>query len=188
MADKTQISGTTVILIVIAVVLVVFLLAGCKLSCKSSKEGYKRSGLAGDCFGLQRTPVDYAMKYPHGWQRNPHYQTDPANEHQPLEFGPIDFYRDERALAAGKLYEQYNNNWGGCGKQLMYLSNDSKNRFDLTRVGDQGARVQLDDMYNTRFGKRGPSHTERSYDEPNPFFKPIYGGPKWLVRASKLGD
>jgi hypothetical protein len=67
------------------------------------------------------------------------------------------------------------------------LTNDSKNRFDLTNVGDYGARVQLDDMYNPRFGPKGISNTERVYDEPNPYYDKIYGGSSYLVH-DKLGD
>ena len=101
-----EISGTVLFLLVLLVVIVFFLVGGCSLSCSEKShhlkghhlkdyikdykgkegysaeypliEGYKRSCLAGDCFGLQRTPVDYAMKYPHGWQRNPHYKAQPS--------------------------------------------------------------------------------------------------------------
>lgn len=150
-------------------------------------EGYKRSCLAGDCYGMQRTPVDYAQKHPHGWQRNPHYKTYPGSKYQPLEFGPINLMEDATRLSEGVLFEQYGNNWKGCGKQDEYLVNDSKNRFDLTSVGDYGARQQLEDLYSLRFGPRGYTHTERSYDEPNPYYGQLYGGAKWLV-ANRLGD
>ena len=98
-----EISGTVLSLLVVLVVVVLFMVGGCGLSCSqkstfvkgtrenAQKEGYKRSCLAGDCFGLQRTPVDYAQKYPNGWQRNPHYKANPSDEHQPLDYGPIDF-------------------------------------------------------------------------------------------------
>lgn len=154
------------------------------------REGYTRSCLNNDCKGLQRTPVDYAFKYPHGWQRNPHWKANPADKYQPLEYGPIDFFPGDRKLAAnnGVLFQQYGQYWKGCGQPGVYLTNDEKNRFDLTNVGDYGARQQLDDMYSTRFGPRGISHTERTYDEPNPHFNKIYGGPAWLKYNDKLGD
>lgn len=189
-------SGMAIVLCVILVVIVLFLVGGCSLSCKSGfetgkgiREGYKRSCLAGDCYGLQRTPVDYAMKYPNGWQRNPHWKTYPGDEHQPLEYGPIDFHQDLRRLDNnnGILFQQYGNNWKGCGRQLMSLTNDEKNRFDLTNVGDQGAREVMDDMYNPRFGPRGPNFTDQSLNDPNPYYQKIYGGPSWLVN-SKLGE
>jgi len=198
-----EISGTIILLLVILVVVVLFLVGGCNLSCSQKSgyakgsqnsedptiEGYKRSCLAGDCFGLQRTPVDYAMKYPHGWQRNPHYKANPADDHQPLDFGPIDLWADERRLNKnnGVLFQQYGQYWKGCGKPNVYLTNDSKNRFDLTNIGDQGARVQLDDLYSPRFGKPGLQNTERNYDEPNPYYDKLYGGRGYLVN-DKLGD
>lgn len=193
-------SGLMWLLVIILVVLIVFVAGGFNLNCggeeaytKGEKEtlieGYKRSCLAGDCYGMQRTPVDYAMKYPHGWQRNPHYKAKPSDEHQPLDFGPIDFYQDTRRLNAnnGVLFQQYRNDWKGCGKPDVYMVNDSKNRFDLTNVGDVGARQQLDDLYNPRFGPRGITHTERSYDEPNPYYDKLYGGAGYLIH-DLLGD
>ena len=196
-----EISGTVLLLLVVLAVIVLFLVGGCSLSCSqksgfkqgtqedSTIEGYKRSCLANDCFGLQRTPVDYAFKYPHGWQRNPHYQANPADEHQPLDYGPIDLYPDIRKLNKnnGVLFQQYRQDWKGCGKDTVYLTNDSKNRFDLTNIGDQGARVQLDDLYSPRFGPKGYQYNERSFDEPNPFYDKLYGGAEFLVH-DKLGD
>lgn len=154
---------------------------------KSVKEGYKRSCLANDCYGLQRTPVDYAFKNPDGWQRNPHWQANPSSEYQPLDQGPIDFFQARRKLHNKTLFKQYRGDWGGCGNDAVTLTNDEKNRFDLTNVGDYGARLQLDDMRNPRFLGKGPAHTERTYDQPNPFFDKIYGGRNYLVH-DKLGD
>ena len=179
-------SNGVIILIVIAVIAALILCG--KLTC-STREGYTRSCLGNDCYGLQRTPVDYAQKYPHGWQRNPHWRADPSNKYQPLDFGPIDFHSDLRRLDNnnGVLFQQYGNNWKGCGRNIVSLTNDSKNRFDLTNIGDYSARQTLDDMYNPRFGPRGFSNTEQTYNEPNPYFKQLYGGPNFLTQ-DKLGD
>lgn len=191
-----KMSGMSVVLIVILIVFILFLVGGCTLSCKSMfkrgntvREGYKRSCLAGDCYGLQRTPVDYALKYPNGWQRNPHYITDPHNKYQPLDYGPVDLDAEGRRLAAnnGILFQQYRNDWKGCGKQLVSLTNDEKNRFDLTNIGDHGARTVLDNMYSRRFGPKGQTFTAKNLAEVNPFFNKMYGGPAWL-RNDKLGD
>ena len=178
----------TIVIIVILVSAVLFILGSCKLECKDDlREGYVRSCLAGDCYGLQRSPVDYAFKYPHGWQRNPHYKADSSNKYQPLEYGPIDFWDDAHKLDNGELFKQYGNWWKGCGKNLVYLTNDEKNRFDLTNVGDYGARQVLDDMYNPRFGPEGWSNTELQHNERNPYFSKLYGGPLFLDH-DKLGD
>jgi hypothetical protein len=137
---------------------------------------------------MQRTPVDYAMKYPNGWQRNPHYQVNPADNYQPLEYGPIDFYPTERKLAEnnGVLFQQYRQNWRGCGRSDETMANDEKNRYDLQYIGAHGARVQLDDMTNPRFGP-GVQYTERNFDEPSPYFDMLYGSSSFLVNSSKIG-
>ena len=192
-------SETICFLIAILVIVLLFVLFKCKLDCSGEEkfttgtkdkpliEGYERSCLGNDCYGLQRTPVDYVQKHPHGWQRNPHWKANPSSKYQPLEFGPIDLTADATRLAKGELFKQYGNNWKGCGKQDGTLVNDSKNRFDLTAVGDNGARQQLNNLYNPRFGPRGITHTEQSYVEPNPFFGKLYGGAGWLV-SDVLGD
>ena len=186
-----EISGTAIVLLVLLLLVILFFVGGCSLKCSQSgaKEGYTRSCLGNDCYGLQRTPVDYAEKYPHGWQRNPHYKAFPGDKHQPLDFGPIDLLHDGTRLAKhdGVLFQQYRGDWRGAGKGGVSLINDEKNRFDLNNVGDYGARVQLDDMYNPRFGPNVGMHTERSYDEPNPFFDKIYGGSAYL-QWDKIGD
>jgi len=181
-------NGTIVIILVILVVVGGFFLwRNCQS--KSVREGYVRACLGGDCYGLQRTPVDYAEKFPHGWQRNPHYRTYPPDKYQPLNYGPIDFYPDTRRLDKydGVLFQQYGNYWRGIGRDIHTLANDSKNRFDMTNIGDYGARQVLDDMYNPRFGPKGFSFTERTLDEPNPYFGKLYGGSAFLT-SDKLGD
>lgn len=189
--DKIKISGPTAIIIVILILVLLFVVAGCRLTCnnKPDVEGYERSCLAGDCYGLQRTPVDFAFKHPNGWQQNPHYITDPSNEHQPLDYGPIDFHKDTRRLNAndGVLFQQYRNDWKGCGKGLVSLRNDEKNRFDLTNVGDQGMRNILDNQYTPAFGEKLCKYNERTFDKPNPHYDKIYGGHEYLVH-DKLGD
>jgi len=178
----------TIVIIVILVLAVLFLIGSCKLDCTSNiREGYIRSCLGGDCYGLQRTPVDYAFKYPHGWQRNPHYRTDPSVKYQPLDYGPVDLWADARKLGTGKIFKQYDNWWAGGGRNLVHLSNDEKNRFDLTNIGDYSGRQALDDMYSPRFGPKGWTNNESDYDEPNPYFSKIYGGTQWLTN-DKIGD
>ena len=190
-------SESVCLFLAILVVVILFVVFKCKLDCSGGEEkftkgtqdkplieGYNRACLAADCFGMQRTPVDYAMKYQGGWQRNPHWQTLPSVKYQPLDFGPVDLEADSRRLAAnnGVLFQQYGNNWEGMGSQDMSIANDIKNRYDLTAAGNYGARQQLDDLYTPRFGPKGYTHTERTYNEPNPFYGPLYGGAKYLKR------
>jgi len=184
-------SSTQNIMIGIAVLLVVlFFVGGCKIMCnkqgfstgtQKNIEGFQRQCLGGTCAGMQRSPVDYAFKNPSGWQRNPHWKSYTQINYQPLEFGDVDFFRYSRELAAGELFDQYREGWLGIGKQATSMANDEKNRFDLTWMGDVGARNQLDDMYNPAFGPQGFQFTERNFDRPNPFFDKIYGGSAFLT-------
>lgn len=185
----------TIIIIVVVAAIVLFFCMRCRITCGNEgyengtvREGYVRATLGNQCYGLQRTPVDYAMKNPNGWQRNPHYRAYPGDEHQPLEFGPIDFYSDTRRLNEnnGVLFQQYRQDWGGCGKDIKTLANDSKNRFNLTNIGAQGMRNQLDNMPNPRNGF-GFQFNEQTFSEPNPTRGPIYGGQGWL-HETKIGN
>jgi len=152
------------------------------------QEGYIRSCLGSTC-RMNRSPVDYAMKSPCGWQRNPHWQANPGNEHQPLEYGPIDFYPDSRRMDAndGVLFQQYGNDWRGCGRDEVYLVNDEKGRFDMTNVGDVGARRVMDDLPTKRWAPGYPLQTEMSHVQPRGCDDKIYGGSAYLIHDN-LGD
>lgn len=178
----------TLVLILVAVIAAVVFFNMCSVKCKMpEREGYIRSSLGNVCQGLQRTPVDYAFKHPDGWQRNPHYQVYPGVHYQPLEDGPIDFHQDSRRLEKyGHLFQQYGQNWNGCGKELIYLRDDEKNRFDLTNVGEQGVRRQMDDFDNPAILNSQNMLTEMDFIEPSPFQK-LYGGPEYL-RNDRLGE
>lgn len=176
-----QMSNTVVILLVILVAAFLFVAAGCSLKCSNpQKEGYIRSCLSNDCT-FQRTPVDFAKKHPDGWQRNPHYKANPSVKWQPLDYGPVDFTPDARRLNEknGVLFQQYRNDWKGCGQDQVYLLNDEKTRFDLTNVGDQGVRVYLDNLQHPRHGLGEPAKTELDLVRPDPGER-IYGGDDYL--------
>lgn len=196
MAQKIS-NNTLIIIVLVVAAVVLFYCMKCKITCDRDgyttgtvREGYVRSCLGNDCYGLQRTPVDYAMKYPNGWQRNPHYRANPGDEHQPLEFGPIDFYSDTRRLDKnnGVLFQQYRDDWKGCGRNIVELTNDSKNRFDLTNIGDQGTRNQLDNIpVPSRNLGVGFQYNEQTFSTPNPYYQPQYGGYNWL-HENKIGN
>ncbi len=84
------------------------------------------------------------------------------------------------------LFQQYRQDWGGCGKNITELANDSKNRFNLTNIGAQGLRNQLDDLPNPRNGF-GFQFNEQTFSEPNPTRGPLYGGQGWL-HETKIGN
>lgn len=145
--------------------------------------GYTRAPLAEEsCYNMARTPVDYAMK-PGGWQQNPQYRAMPSARFQPLEYGPIDFYADRRRLDEnnGMLFQQYRNDYPGCGIPEYRIENDIKNRLNVLDLGDVARKRRMDDAWNPAFGpdKRQP-FTENVFDRLDPTRQKIYGGNRWL--------
>jgi len=187
-----DVSSTTVALVVVLVVLLLFLIGGCTLSC-GSKEGYKHTSIGSECGFHTRTPVDFAFKYPNGWQRNPHYQAYPGINYQPLEYGPVDLYRYSREMNKDGtlLFRQYRNDWRGLGNPGdVPIINDEKTRFDFGDVGDTGARRELENVHHERHGPRDvSSHIEANYIEKDPYPEThrLYGGYDYHVN-NRLGD
>lgn len=180
-----EITTTTAILIVVLVVLVLLIITGCKLKCKKlDRDNYTRTCLTDstNC-RFVRTPVDYAMKDPAGWQSNPHWVANPRDELQPLEYGPIDFYPDERKLWDQKqLWTQYGNNYV-AGTKKPFIVNDNKTRTLLREVGDEGVRRILDNMTGPQYGPGGPPETELTLSPGAryPENEPYYGGPSFFI-------
>lgn len=191
-----NISNKSAFIIICLVLVGLFIIGGCKFGC-TQKDGYTRTCLTdtGNC-QFVRTPVDYAMKNPPegAWQSNPHFIANPQDETQPLEFGNIDFYSDERKLGGSgriPLWQQYDNNFGGCGNDKEFIVNDEKTRDLLREVGDEGARRILDNMHTPRHGPRTgvPAFTELSLckEDPYPLNDRIYGSYSYFWR-DQLGD
>lgn len=183
------------ILIVVLAIFALFIIGNCSLKCGVPKEGmemeddvvregYKRMPLAeAVCHNMQRTPVDYAMKNPDGWQQNPHYQTLPTVRFQPLEFGPVDFYPDSRRMNSqnGVLFQQYRNDWEGCGNPETSMTNDTMNRFNVLDLGDLTRKQRMDNAWNASFGpNKAPPFTEAVLARIDPTRQKIYGGNEWL--------
>lgn len=172
----------TVALLVAITVAVLFIMGKCSLNPRK-KEGFKIGCFDNNCTGFNRTPVDYAEKSSFGdtrdgWQSNPHFQADPKSRLQPLDFGPIDLEADATRLYVnnGVLFQQYSQEWKGCGIETNTIPNDEKSRFDARNVGDETVRRQLDNEYNPSFGPRGITNTEADYLEPSPFSNIYYAG------------
>jgi len=189
-----QISKKAAVLIVVLVVILLFILGGCKMGCKS-KDSYTRTCLR-DTQNCQfvRTPVDYAMKMPPdtAWQRNPHWMGHPKDETQPLDFGPVDLFAEERKLHhPDEIFQQYGHNYPGCGNGREFIVNDEKTRDLLREVGDEGARMILDNMGGPAFGPRTgiPSETELSLIRPDPYKadQKLYGSYPYFFR-DQLGS
>lgn len=180
--------------IVFLVILLVLFLVLFVCSGKSQKDNYTRTCLRDTISSrFSRGPVDYAMKDivwgddGYGWQHNPHWEANPGDETQPLDFGPIDFYPDERKIWNGSIYSQYGNNSSGCGSGHPYLVNDNKTRTLLREVGDEGLRMRLDNMTGPEHGFGVlPPHTELDDARPDPFVQSekLYGGPNYFFRDS----
>jgi len=196
------------VLIVVLIIFAVFILGRCTLKCGKSesfvkgtvssdgemeyiREGYKRSPLAEDtCHNMERTPVDFAMLSPNGWQQNPQYKVLPSVRFQPLEFGPIDFYPDSRRLnrLEGVLFQQYRNDWEGCGASETSMANDTKNRSNVLDLGDLSRKQRMDDAWSPAFGpNRAQPFTDAVLSKVDPTRQKIYGGNDWL-HFSRLGS
>lgn len=145
--------------------------------------GFSRAPLAEDsCFGMVRTPVDYAMS-PEGWKQDPHYKAQPSSRFQPLDYGPVDFHPDQRRLNkfGGELFQQYRNDFKGCCNLDTDLRNDLKNRQNVLDLGDISRKRRMDDAWNSRFGpNRGQPFTESVFENIDPTRQKIYGGNSWL--------
>jgi hypothetical protein len=183
------------ILVVVLAIFALFIIGNCSLKCgvsssaamemdDNTKEGYKRMPLAeAVCQNMQRSPVDYAFKNPNGWQQNPHYQTLPSGRFQPLEYGPIDFYADSRRMNElnGVLFQQYRNDWTGCGKPETHMVNDTMNRFNVKDLGDLTRGRRMANAWNPAFGpNKAPPFTEAVFERIDPTREKIYGGNAWL--------
>ena len=161
---------------------------------KNQRDNYTRTCLTDSTNArFVRTPVDYAMKDvvlegedPIGWQRNPHWIANPHDKLQPLGFGPVDFYPDERKIWNETVYDQYSPNSSGCGNGEPYLVNDNKTRTLLREVGDEGLRRILDNMTGPEHGPETlvPPHTELTDSRPDPYTQSskLYGGPSYFFR------
>lgn len=150
----------------------------------SSKENYIRSSVYGNCT-FTRSPVDYAFKESSlkSW---PHIVGDNTTYYQPAEHG-IDFYPYTRKMNAtgGVMGQELTNNYKGHGDGEMHIPNDSKTRFDLTNVGDVGARRVLDAEWDPAFGEGHVcSELDRVRESPH---DRLYGGSNFLT-ADKLGE
>ena len=195
-----EVSGTAVILVLVLVGLILFVVAGCNVKCGKTSEGFTRTPLTVDNSArFVRTPVDFAMEISDncgcpssgGWQKNPHWMAYPGDEAQPLEDGPIDFYKDERKLAEGRLFEEFGDNYvGGTGEP--YIVNDSKTRSLLVEVGDLTTRRVLDNIPAAGWPRRSdlaPAQTDgtAACDTTNPRDYPLYGGHDYFWR-DQIGD
>lgn len=169
--------------VLVLIVAVAFFMKGCKITC--NKEGFQRQCLGGTCAGMQRSPVDFAMKGTNGWQQNPHWEAYPVINYQPLSDGPVDFYRDSKKLSEGEMFHQYGQDYEGIGQQISYMKNDEKNRFDGRDIGNYAFSARMDNLYNPKFGSPGIENVEEVYWDPNPYFDKLYGGAQFL-RFGKL--
>lgn len=194
-----EVSNSTVLLIVLVAVAFVLFFYRCG---HGQRDGFTRSGLTA-CNRCQfvRTPVDFAMKQRFndplgdgGWQSNPHYMADPGDKDQPLGFGPVDLWADQRKLQDGTLFDQYGPNYvGGDGDDQGYIVNDTKTRSLLSETGDLTTRRMIDHipangqplvdaMLQTEMAEMMESKTD-----PRGQYYPLYGGNKYLVRR-ELGS
>lgn len=140
-----------IVLTTIGAGVALFIYLTCRGDCnKRKRDGFTRTCLTGDTSSIfARSPVDYAYEditvipQKEG-MRNPHWMGDVTDKKQPLDHGPVDLIRDEKKLIHPELlWEQYGNNYKGCGNGMPYIVNDDKTRFALEDVGDHWATTYL---------------------------------------------
>ena len=178
-------SELVLLLCVLLGLVLIFVGASCTLSCPGDNktEGFVRTPLKNAC-GFVRSPVDYAYSEGVTAKDNPHYIADPSNSLQPLEQGPIDFHRDNRALAQGSLFSQYENDYrGATTTSIPVFDNDAKTRATLTRVGDVEASRNLNQI---------PTFRNVLFEEipmsENSVYEQMYGGNMFHILSQNPGD
>ena len=149
---KDRISNTQVLLVALVVGLLLFVLMGCKITCKPRAETFRRLELGqGQGGRMKLDPVDFAIGG--DFRHNPHYKARPGNKYQPLENGPIDFEYDRRKLESGEpggahlpeLFEEFDQWYTGPPGAELHLANTVAVRNHLVRIGDVMAADGLQD-------------------------------------------
>ena len=194
-SSTTEVSNTTAIIVVGAVVGALVIYGTCKLAwANNKKSNFTRTCLTadGNC-QFVRSHVDYVYKDQTEIPQKigmdfPHHMGDPKDKLQPLDQGRINLARDEVKLAnPDLLWKQYEHDWKGCGNGKPYIVNDEKTRFSLAEVGDIWAVRQLNAQTTPQHGlfkPKYPALTEQDYIVPEPFDR-LYGG-SWL--HNQIGD
>jgi hypothetical protein len=113
---------------------------------KNPKEGYTSNSLTG-INPLKRTPVTYAF-LGDGISENPHFLAQKSNKLVPLEYGLVDFWKDESLPPP--LHR----------KDAVSLVNDGKYRLDLVESGDIGMHRYFNNIEHSTH----PDPTGRPYD------------------------
>lgn len=173
-----------ILVVVFAILLLVVLLW--LFNRKNNQEGFSRTPLGNNAL-FRRSPVDFAMAGEYGWTENPHWIAEPSVKYQPLDFGPIDLYAEERKLNENnpyRIWSQYENNWIDGNKEV-YLINDEKTRSLLKEAGDLDTARYLENEYSPRFGPRtGHTNLAMNYAQPDWSGEMFYGGKTFLKKTT----
>lgn len=138
-------SSAQILLLVLLALALLFVLMGCKLTCKKrSPESFKRVQYAHTQGGrMVRSPVDY---YPRFHKINPHVMANPNNKFQPLESNPVDLEAELNKLTYGPpMFNEFSNWYKGPKDAEVWIPNDSKTRMHLRTIGDGLTAFLLDD-------------------------------------------
>lgn len=123
------------ILIILGILIVCFFIWNkCSLTC-GSKEGFKQPVLSQEGDYMKQSPVDYVYKG-NGMDANPHYLADPSDRLVPLEYGGVDFYKDDRKVIDGTIFDSIGPCYMEHGDGEKYLVNNSRTRADMIDSGD----------------------------------------------------
>ena len=151
------------------------------------REGFTRTCMsANNNCQFTRPPVDYVYwtdtEIPTKVGRDfPSFMGNPTDKAQELTHGYIDLEKDMQKLVHPELlWQQYGNDWAGCGNGEAYIVNDEATRAKLSDVGDIWAVRQLLSMRTPAHGPVGihPALTDEDIAVRDPFDR-AYGG-SWL--------
>ena len=124
----TEISGQTLAVAAAVLLLVLFLVGSCTLSCGKSTEGYQRSELGQHDFSLvSKSGIDSIMDH----TTNPHWMANPGSKYQPLTNGPVDLFADDRYFGRQPAFSFQ----GGSLYPRVNITNDEKGRADTLNNG-----------------------------------------------------
>ena len=101
--NKQYVSVGLVTLVSVLIVIVIFIVMGCKLKCGKTRENYWRTSSSNDTQGTgygYQGPVDFAGPADKNisWKDSPHWIAEPDNKYLPLDMAGVDLYKTQRRL------------------------------------------------------------------------------------------
>lgn len=160
-----------VTLVSVLIVITIFIVKKCKLTCGDTREGYARASYGNDTSGTAYghvSPVDFAAlsNVDIGLKDDPHYKADPGSWKLPLNEAPVDMQRELRRQTINfqtdpdspfaPIYGMFSDEFCGERARLKngklnicnpWVNNTTPTRDDLVVNGDLMAWNSLDRQF-----------------------------------------